>query len=228
MSTRSRLFGLCLAAALACCAPALAGEPSNLRGNTVFTAVGSIVRDPATFKGSFISLKATFLGWKADQDIGAPPVTRSDWIVRGEDGSNIYCTGRMPEGLRPSDPEARGIRISLLGQVMLTPEGKPFIIVSEATPLVTEPEPMIAVSQILFDPIGMKGRTIGLLGVLAKGFDQRGRRFYLLADPTGAITLDRLPKLYPRGTILQIKGTVDHGENGLPMLTGVEIVSAKP
>ncbi|HQG28686.1 MAG TPA: hypothetical protein PLY73_09010, partial [Candidatus Ozemobacteraceae bacterium] len=61
-----------------------------------------------------------------------------------------------------------------------------------------------------------------------KGFDQKGRRFYLLADPTGAIMLDRLPKLYPKGTILQLKGVVNQDENGLPLLTNVEIISAKP
>jgi len=49
-----------------------------------------------------------------------------------------------------------------------------------------------------------------------------------IADPTGAIMLDRLPKLYPKGTILQLKGVVNQDENGLPLLTNVEIISAKP
>jgi len=227
MIDRSRFIGLCIAAALALTSPVFSAQPGELPGKTVFTAVRQIVDKPETFKDSFVSLKANFLGWKSDQDIGAPPVTRSDWIIRGDDGACIYCTGRMPEELRPEDPSVRGRRISVLGQVHLDRNGRAFVKVTEAAPLVEEPEQMMAVSQILFDPVGTKNRTIGLLGVLAKGYDQRGRRFYLLADPTGAITLDRLPKLYPKGTILQIKGVVEHDENGLPVLTNVEIVSAK-
>lgn len=230
MNNRSRMFRFCTALILFVAVVAMTAQAGDLRGNTVFTDVKQIVEKPEAFKDSFVSLKATFLGWKADKglDIGAPPATRSDWIVRGDDGAAIYCTGRMPDQLRPEDPSSRGRRVTVLGQVHLDANGRAFIGVTEAAPLLDEPEQMMAVSQILFDPLGIKGHSVGLLGVLAKGFDQKGRRFYLLADPTGAIMLDRLPKLYPKGTILQIKGIVDQDENGLPLLTNVEIVSAKP
>lgn len=228
MINRSRFFCFCMAVSLVLATATVTVHAGELRGNTVFTAVKQIVDKPDAFKDSFVSLKATFQGWKSDQDIGAPPATRSDWIARGDDGACIYCTGRMPEELRPEDASARGRRITILGQVHLDDNGRAFIKVTEAIPLLDEPEQMMAVSQILFDPIGIRGHTVGLLGVLAKGFDQKGRRFYLLADPTGAIMLDRLPKLYPKGTILQLKGVVSQDENGLPLLTQVEIISAKP
>ena len=230
MNSRSRVLRFCIVLVLFVAAAVMTAQAGDLRGNTIFTAVKQIVEKPEAFKDSFVSLKATFLGWKADkgQDVGAPPVTRSDWIVRGDDGTCIYCTGRMPDQLRPDDPSARGRCITVLGQVHLDANGRPYVDVTEAAPLLDEPEQMMAVSQILFDPLGIKGRTVGLLGVLAKGFDQKGRRFYLLADPTGAIMLDRLPKLYPKGTILQLKGVANQDENGLPILTNVELVSAKP
>jgi hypothetical protein len=50
---------------------------------------------------------------------------------------------------------------------------------------------------------------------------------YLLADPTGVLKLGRLPKLYPKGTILHLRGYVSEDENKLPMLDGLEILSAR-
>ncbi|HNX77292.1 MAG TPA: hypothetical protein PKM56_16545, partial [Candidatus Rifleibacterium sp.] len=61
----------------------------------------------------------------------------------------------------------------------------------------------------------------------AKGYGVKGDRMYLLADPTGAIKLGRMPKLFPKGTILHVRGVVRSDENGLPMIDSVEIVSAR-
>ncbi len=192
----------------------------------IFTGIQDIQKDPSGFQGKLVSVRATFQGWKADA--GAPPVTRSDWVAQGSSGNMIYCTGRFPARLRPDDPEAIGRKITVLGRVEVSREGRPFIAVSEALPFDQEIEQMVAVSQIIFDPIGMQGKRVAILGVLAKGFGPRGNRIYFIADPTGAITLDRLPKLYPKGTILQIRGTVTEDREGLPILGDIEIVSAKP
>jgi hypothetical protein len=50
---------------------------------------------------------------------------------------------------------------------------------------------------------------------------------YLLADPTGATKLGRLPKLYPKGTILHLKGYIRIDKDGLPMLDEIEIIDAR-
>jgi len=203
----------------------LFAEHENLKGNTVFTAIKKILAEPQTFKGAYVSIKAVFQGW--GHAPGKPPVTRSDWVAVDPDGSAIYCTGLFPDNLMPDDPSAFGRKITVLGKVELDSDGRPYVKAGEVLPIQQEIEVMVSVSQILFDFISMKGRTVGLLGVLAKGYGSRGNRIYLLADPTGAITLDKLPKLYPKGTILRIKGVIGSDANGLPQLTNVEIISAQ-
>lgn len=201
-------------------------ETPQLPGNTVFTALKQIAAQPQVFQGQYVSLKGTFEGWKGAE--GRPPVTRSDWALRDEEGTTMYCTGKFPEGMRPDDPNSLGRKIHVLAKVSLTEDGKTYLIVTEALPFVEKPELMVSVAQILFDPIGMRGQRVSLLGVLAKGYGTRGNRFYLLADPSGAITLGRLPKLYPKGTILQLKGEVGMDDDGLPQLKNIEIIFAKP
>jgi hypothetical protein len=50
---------------------------------------------------------------------------------------------------------------------------------------------------------------------------------YLIADPTGAIRIGKTTKLYPKGTIIHIRGTVTNDEYGMPMIDQVEVISAK-
>ncbi|HNV72158.1 MAG TPA: hypothetical protein PKO06_20795 [Candidatus Ozemobacteraceae bacterium] len=197
----------------------------TLPGNTIFTALSDIVAAPLKFDGRIVSVQATFQGWKNAP--GKPPVTRSDWVAQDAAGTAVYCTGAFPEDMRPGDPTAQGRRISILGTVHLDDTGRPFIVVSTALPE-AQVETMVSVSQLLFDPVNSRGKLVGLLGVLSKGYGPRGQRMYLLADPTGAITLGRMPKLYPKGTILRLRGIVSADENGLPQITDVEILSAKP
>ncbi len=192
----------------------------------IFTPLADIVAHPDAFAGHLVSVQATYQGWRNAP--GSPPVTRSDWVIQAPGGPSIYCTGQYPDQLRPDDPAALGRQVTVLGQVMISAAGQPYLQVSQVTPMQPALERMVSVSQILFDPLGMQGRTIGLLGVLAKGYGPRGNRLYLLADPTGAITLERLPKLYPKGTILRLRGVVGTDSNGLPLVKDVEIVSAKP
>lgn len=218
------VFALLLSASAFAVEPAESQTPF-LKGNTLFTAIHEIVARPEAFVGRIVSIKARFNGWQGG--IGAPPVTRSDWVATGENGDSLYCVGAPPEGLMPGDRGSLGKAITVLGQVELDSHKRPYITVSETTIFAQIIEPMVSVSSILFDPLNLRGQRVRLLGVLAKGADSRGRRLYLLADPSGAITLDRLPRLYPKGTILQITGVVGNDENGLPQLTDVEIVSAR-
>lgn len=199
--------------------------PGTPKENLTLTGLKKIFLNPQAFVDSYVSVKATFQGWRGAE--GRPPVTRSDWVAKGDDGFAIYCTGPFPAGLDPFEAGSMGRMVNILGKVALDQSGKPYIVVSEALPLLEKPEMMVAVSQILFDPVGMRGKKVGLLGVLAKGFGHRGNRIYFLADPSGAITIERLPKLYPKGTILQVRGYVGFDENGLPELQNVEIISAK-
>ncbi len=196
-----------------------------LPGNTIFTALSEIVTSPDKFDNRIVSVQATFQGWQNAP--GKPPVTRSDWVAQDVSGTAIYCTGAFPENMRPGDPSAQGRRISILGTVHRDDTGRPFIAVTTALPEM-QIETMVSVSQILFDPVNMRGKLVGMLGVLSKGYGPKGQRMYLLADPTGAITLKKLPKLYPKGTILRLRGIVSADENGLPQIAQVEILSAKP
>jgi hypothetical protein len=198
----------------------------NLQGNTLFTDLKEILAQPQKFSDTFVSVKGTFQGWQNAP--GRPPVTRSDWVIQSHDGTALYCTGPLPRHLAPGEPALRGKLITVLGKIALDASSRPYIVVTEALPIVEQPEFMVSVAQVLFDPIGMRNKTVSLLGVLAKGADHRGGRMYLLADPTGALTIQSLPKLYPKGTILQIRGTIGTDENGLPQLQNVEIISAKP
>ncbi|RCK78439.1 MAG: hypothetical protein OZSIB_1359 [Candidatus Ozemobacter sibiricus] len=220
---KPRVLALAVLVALWCIVPA-EGSANPTAG--IFTPLADIVANPSAFVGKLVSVQATFQGWRNAP--GSPPVTRSDWVIQAPGGPSIYCTGQYPEDLRPEDPAALGRPVTVLGQVMLATNGQPYLQVSQVTPMHPTIERMVSVSQILFDPLGMQGRTVGLLGVLAKGYGPRGNRLYLLADPTGAITLERLPKLYPKGTILRLRGVVGTDSNGLPVVKNVEILSAQP
>lgn len=214
------LFSALLVFLLAC------GSLSSAEEVEIFTPLSTILQEPQRFLQDFVTVKATFRGWRNAP--GAPPVTRSDWVIQGTDGATLYVTGMMPDNLRPDDPTAQGKQITILGQVRSGPDGRPYLLAHSVRQVLPQIEPMVAVSQVLFNPLQMKGKFVGLHGVLTKGFDAKGRRLYLIADPTGALLLEKLPKLYPTGTILRLRGYVGADENGLPRLENIDIVSARP
>ena len=86
---------------------------------------------------------------------------------------------------------------------------------------------MVSVRQIILNQQEVMGKYVGIMGVLAKGHGIKGEMMYLMADPTGSIRIGRTKKLYPKGTILHIKGIVTTDEYGMPMIDQVEIISAK-
>jgi hypothetical protein len=187
----------------------------------VFTSVDDILSNPLNFANKFVSVKGNYTGWK--NGTGKPPVTRSDWVISGSK-KGIYCTGLLPQNL---NPVGQTKPICVLAIVKIGENNIPYLEVKEIKKLKVKVEKMSSVAQILFDPINSKGQYVGLLGVLAKGYGVKGDRMYLLADPTGAIKLGRLPKLFPKGTILHLRGVVSTDKNGLPFIDEVDIVSAR-
>lgn len=188
------------------------------------TPINEIIKNPAAYEGKYVSITGHYSGWKNAP--GSPPVTRSDWVLCDKDKNAIYCTGLMPQDQTTGTTPAFWKPLNVLAQVKCV-DGKAFLVVEEAKALTLDVEKMVSVSQILFAPIEMQGEYVGLMGVLAKGYGVKGDRMYLLADPTGAIKLGRMPKLFPKGTILHVRGVVRSDENGLPMIDNVEIVSAR-
>lgn len=190
----------------------------------IFTPLNEIISAPESFEGKFVTVKGNYFGWQKAP--GYPPVTRSDWVLGSNDEKTIYCTGQLPQTFDPMSRNSIGKPITVLAQVRCK-DKKPFLVVEEIKTINIQVEKMVSVAQIIFDPLAMRGRYVGLLGVLAKGYGVKGDRMYLLADPTGAIKLGRLPKLYPKGTILHLKGYIRIDKDGLPMLDEIEIIDAR-
>lgn len=190
-----------------------------------FTAISDIIENPQQYKGKFVTLIGDYSGWRNAP--GRPPVTRSDWVLLDNNQNAIYCTGQLPQNYSPHAVSETPRPLIVLGKVEISKYDTPYILVSQINPATPTAETMVSVSGILLDPIGMRNKHVALFGVLAKGFGIKGNRMYLLADPTGAIKLGRLPKLYPTGTILRIKGVVSIDDNGLPLIDQIEITEAQ-
>lgn len=188
------------------------------------TPIEDILNNPGKFADKFVSVSGYYSGWKNAP--GSPPVTRSDWVLCDDAKNAIYCTGLIPQDSETSSTPSYWKPMHILARVGIAKD-RPYLQVAEAKIINLNVEKMVSVSQILFAPIEMQGQYVGLMGVLAKGYGVRGDRMYLLADPTGAIKLGRLPKLFPKGTILHVRGIVRNDENGLPMIDEVEIVSSR-
>ncbi|MGM0599115.1 MAG: hypothetical protein ACQETH_04775 [Candidatus Rifleibacteriota bacterium] len=188
-----------------------------------FTSIKHILDEPEKYSDDFVTVKGNYFGWKKAP--GYPPVTRSDWVLRDKEENSIYCTGKLPQFFDPMSGSSLGKPITILARVRVKNK-RPYLQVEEIKPLDLKIEQMVSVSQILFNPLNVEGKYVGLTGVLAKGYEHDGMRTYLLADPTGVIKLGRLPKLYPTGTILHLRGIIEFDKNGLPILDEIEIVEA--
>lgn len=199
--------------------------PAALMAENLFTPITDLLKTPEAHSGKFVSVCGFYSGWKNAP--GSPPVSRSDWVLCDENKNAVYCTGPIPQDAETGTPEPFWKPLTLLARVKIASDGRPYLEVAEIKAMANDVEEMVSVAQILFSPIEMQGKYVGLLGVLAKGYGVRGERMYLLADPTGAVKLGRLPKLYPKGTIMHIRGRVKADEDGLPMIDNLEIVSVK-
>ena len=186
--------------------------------------ITDITKNPYAFDGKEVKMSGFFSMWKNAP--GAPPISRSDWVLCDSSKNGIYCYGSMPSDEETGEIESFWKPIDVIGTVRIK-DGKPFIAVKSVAVSIKKIERMVSTQQIILNQDKMMGEYVGIMGVLAKGHGIKGDRMYLIADPTGAIRIGRMPKLYPKGTILHIKGVVTSDEYGIPMIDQIEIVSAK-
>ncbi len=197
---------------------------SSLFAEELLSTIKDIKSNPTFYKGKTVKVSGFFSVWKNAP--GAPPVSRSDWVLCDAEKKGIYCNGSMPCDEETGELESFWKPIDVLGVIELK-DNEPYISVIETKVSAPKVEKMVSVRQIILNQHEMFGQYVGLTGVLAKGHGIKGDRMYLIADPTGAIRIGRTSKLYPKGTILHIKGIVTTDEYGMPMIDQVEIVSAK-
>ncbi len=67
--------------------------------------------------GQEVNLKGNFWGWSGSKagcqnELGTPPVTRSDWLLKLENGECIYMAGKTPEGMDNLKPKGEEVKIS--------------------------------------------------------------------------------------------------------------------
>ncbi len=186
--------------------------------------IKDIISNPSEYEGKTVSVTGFFSGWKNAP--GAPPVSRSDWVICDASKNGIYCYGQMPSDEETGEIDSYWAPIRVLGVLKIVDQ-KPYIEVIETKKAEPAVETMVSVKQVILNPTSMQGQYVGLMGVLAKGYGIKGDRMYLIADPTGALRIGRMRKLYPKGTILHIKGYVTTDEYGMPMIDQVEVISAK-
>lgn len=111
-----------------------AGEPRT-------TDIVDIVADPPAWVGRVVRVRGEYTGWQADPFdpvvSQGPPVTRSDWTLRG-DGGSLYCTrapGAQQFSVSLSPLGDLGRRLEVVGTVALASEGRPYLQVTAISPL---------------------------------------------------------------------------------------------
>ena len=192
--------------------------------DSIFVKISDLRDNPDSYVGKTVSINGFFSIWKNAP--GAPPVSRSDWVICDANKNGIYCVGSMPSDEETGELEPYWKPIDVTGVVEMK-DNQAFIRVIEAKASSAKIEKMVSVRQIILNQQETMGKYVGIMGVLAKGHGIKGEMMYLIADPTGSIRIGRTNKLYPKGTILHIKGIVTSDEYGMPMIDQVEIISAK-
>ncbi|MBU0483455.1 MAG: hypothetical protein KKB30_02940 [Proteobacteria bacterium] len=76
-----------------------------------------------TYAGQKVLLSGVFKGWKG-ACFGAPPVTRSDWMLEDDSGC-LYVTGPLPAGLDALKPNSEQIMVK--GLVLTDRKGEPYL-----------------------------------------------------------------------------------------------------
>lgn len=119
---------------LAAVLPARQATDPHTPASEKLPLLARILTDPAGWADRRVTVVGEYLGWKANPLCEAtsfgPPVSRSDWVLRGEGGS-IYCTGALPF----SPTEQLGRRAKVEATVKLTKDGWPYLHVLAVTPL---------------------------------------------------------------------------------------------
>jgi len=93
--------------------------------------LGSVIAEPFSFDGQNITVVGYYRGWDLLHEANtAPPVTRSDWVVKDSAGA-IYVSAasqaKVPEGLHPGSPQDTGVILEVKGVVRVTEGGQPYI-----------------------------------------------------------------------------------------------------
>jgi len=84
--------------------------------------VEEILAEPAKYRGKLVDVTGVYAGWAGTAE-APPPVTRSDWLLRGKTGAEIYVTGAAP----PAPPTMAGkLIVRVIGTVEVK-DGKPYI-----------------------------------------------------------------------------------------------------
>lgn len=88
--------------------------------------VKAIVENPDEYTGRLVRVTGVFMGWNASGDLGAPPVTRSDWVLESK-GYQVYVAARGAP--MPGDPvrDAGRLVVEVIGYVRLTSDDRPYI-----------------------------------------------------------------------------------------------------
>jgi uncharacterized secreted protein with C-terminal beta-propeller domain len=90
------------------------------------TTVKAIVENPEEYTGRLVRVTGVFMGWKAGEDLGAPPVTKSDWVLESK-GYQVYVAATGAP--MPGDPvrDAGRLVVEVTGYVRLTSDDRPYI-----------------------------------------------------------------------------------------------------
>ena len=91
--------------------------PRPVNATRLTAILAEILAHPDSFKDRQVEVIGYFRGWDLLKEApGAPPLTRSDWVIADDSGA-IYVTGGVPQGLDPSSLADTNKIIRLLATV---------------------------------------------------------------------------------------------------------------
>jgi len=107
-----------------------AGASSNTQSQRLTDIIASIIAAPYSSEGQQVTIVGYYRGWDLlDEANAAPPVTRSDWVIKDASGA-IYISAYSEAKVAELDPSSRkdiDTILKLTGIVRVTPKGQPYI-----------------------------------------------------------------------------------------------------
>ena len=67
---------------------------SSVYADSIVVSISELKASPEIYKDKNVSVSGFFSVWKNAP--GAPPVSRSDWVLCDKNKDGLYCTGSMP------------------------------------------------------------------------------------------------------------------------------------